>query len=79
MPVGGKKQLQQRHLRRLEAELIARQAGRKSPRPRNQKPHELKTKKGRRKKSLRAGRGKKITRKKTEFQTARIPPVSFRR
>jgi hypothetical protein len=35
--------------------------------------------KRRRKKSYRAGRGKKITRKKTDFQTAASPPLSFRR
>jgi hypothetical protein len=33
----------------------------------------------RRKKSFRVKRGKKIQRKKTEFQTASFPPLSFRR
>jgi hypothetical protein len=53
-----KKRLQQRHLRRLGTGLIARQAGRKPQRRRNQKTLRPKNQKGKKEEKLARGKSK---------------------
>jgi hypothetical protein len=71
--------LQQRHLRRFGEGLIVRRNCEEPGGEENEKkdPEENPTR--RRKKSFRAKWAKKTSRKKTEFQTATFPPLSFRR
>jgi hypothetical protein len=76
----GKKNLvQQRHLRRVWVRLIVSLIAETEGPEENQKERREENETGRRKKSFRLKPGKKIQRKKTEFQTASFPPLSFRR
>ena len=71
--------VQQRHLRRLNGRLIVSLTSKQRGREENKKEEREEDETGRRKKSFRVKCGKKIQRKKTEFQTAIFPPLSFRR
>jgi hypothetical protein len=71
--------VQQRHLRRVCVRLIVSLIRARDGPEENQKEEREENGIRRRKKSFRGKRGKKIQRKKTEFQTASFPPLSFRR
>jgi len=66
-------------LRRVCGQLIVALTSKQRAREENQKEERQEDETGRRKKSFRVKRGKKIQRKKTEFQTATSAPLSFRR
>jgi len=70
---------QPRHLRRVGGRLMVRFTSEAHGREENEKedPDQLQT--GRRKKSFARKSAKKIPLKKTEFQIACSPPLSFRR
>jgi len=71
--------VQQRHLRRVCGRLIVRLTSKQGGREENEKEEREEDETGRRKKNFKVKPGKKIQRKKTEFQTAIFPPLSFRR
>jgi hypothetical protein len=71
--------LQQRHLRRISGRLIVRATSETHGREENEKEEPGEPVTGRRKKSFTPKSGKKNQPKKTEFQTASSPPLSFRR
>jgi hypothetical protein len=71
--------LQQRHLRRLGERFIGRPTCEEPAGEENEKEDREENPSGRRKKSFSGKWGKKTSRKKTEFQTASFPPLSFRR
>lgn len=71
--------MQQRHLRRVCGQLIVSPTSKQCRQEENEKEDRQEDPTRRRKKSFSVKRGKKIQRKKTEFQTAIFPPLSFRR
>jgi hypothetical protein len=71
--------LQQRHLCRLGERFIGRQTCKEPAGEENEKEDREENPSGRRKKSLSGKWGKKMARKKTEFQTTSFTPLSFRR
>jgi hypothetical protein len=73
-----KKTLQQQHLRRLYLEPIVLEAGRKSTGTINQKPLTGRKKPTKKEEEFSRWKSEEYHHKKTEFQTAAFPPLSFR-
>jgi hypothetical protein len=71
--------LQQRHLRRIGGRLIVRATSEMPDREENEKEEREEDRTGRRKQSFTRKSAKKTQPKKTEFQIACSPPLSFRR